>query len=195
MGLSRSAQMARIKSRDTKPERLVRSELWRRSLRYRLRYPVPAGRPDLVFPGHRMVVFIDGCFWHGCPEHYVPPRSKRGYWEAKLEGNVRRDIQQTQQLEAAGWRVIRAWECEVEESPAQVADRIEAQIKRSGTMPTVEWRVLRVSGIDRQGSKECRILVDLRNSERCRVAVRARSFASLRRGRPREADPGFQTGG
>lgn len=176
MGLSRSAQMARIKSRNTKPERLLRSELWRRGLRYRLRYRVPAGRPDLVFPGRRLVIFIDGCFWHGCPEHYVPPRSRRDYWEAKLEGNVRRDIRQTQELEAAGWRVIRVWECEIEGSVVQVADRTESQVLDPGTMPTTAWRVLRVSWLDRHGSKEERTLVDLRQTSMRRVVSRARSF-------------------
>lgn len=176
MGLSRSAQMARIKSSDTKPERLLRSELWGRGLRYRLRHRVPAGRPDLVFPGRRVAVFVDGCFWHGCPDHYVPPRSRREYWEQKLAGNVQRDIFQTRQLEAAGWRVIRVWSCEIEASVVEVADRISSLLEDPRPVVTSAWRVLRVDWLDDCGEKEHRILVDLRDSRSRQIITRARSF-------------------
>src|SRR5439155_2473646 len=114
MSLSRSEQMARIRGRDTAPEVRLRQALWRAGLRFRLKRSDLSIRPDLVFASaSRIAVFIDGCFWHGCPDHYVPPRSAIGFWSKKLAVNVERDCRQTLALEAAGWRVLRFWECEV----------------------------------------------------------------------------------
>src|SRR5580692_10585444 len=109
MGLSRSEQMARIRSRNTTPERVLRGLLWSAGLRYRLHATTPAGRPDIVFPGTRVAVFVDGCFWHGCPDHYVRPRSSSDFWSRKLLENFKRDGAQTERLEALGWRVCRIW--------------------------------------------------------------------------------------
>src|SRR5262245_35460834 len=98
MPLSRSEQMARIRSCNTSPEILLRRALWREGLRYRLHVRTVTARPDLVLAHYRTAVFIDGCFWHGCPEHYVPPRSSSLYWAEKLATNVSRDIRQSRAL-------------------------------------------------------------------------------------------------
>jgi DNA mismatch endonuclease (patch repair protein) len=102
------------RGRDTAPEMAVRQALHRQGLRYRvgLRLSLPAGavRPDIVFIRQRVAVFIDGCFWHGCPQHGTRPRSNRRYWDAKLARNRARDKRDTARLEAAGWRVLRVWE-------------------------------------------------------------------------------------
>ncbi len=89
-GLTRSQQMSRIRGGNTNPERIVARALWAAGLRYRLRLSRLAGRPDIVFTGARLAVFIDGCFWHGCPEHYVRPRSRSVFWRRKLRENVAR---------------------------------------------------------------------------------------------------------
>lgn len=104
----RSERMSRVKGGDTKPEVIFRKALWREGLRYRLRYNV-FGRPDIVFPGPKVAVFVDGCFWHGCPKHYRPPKTRTDWWENKISGNKKRDLKVTRQLEAEGWRVLRFW--------------------------------------------------------------------------------------
>jgi len=129
MGLTRSEQMARIRSRDTKPEWILRRELHRRGLRYRVALRVEGCRPDIVFPSKRLAVFVDGCFWHGCPDHYIRPKSSVAFWDEKLRVNRKRDAAQTSRLEAAGWTVVRLWEHEVTASPEKAADRIEALVQ------------------------------------------------------------------
>ena len=104
----RSERMSRVRGQDTKPEIVFRKALWREGLRYRLRYKL-FGRPDIVFPGPRVAVFVDGCFWHGCPEHYRPPKTKTDWWEKKISGNKKRDLEVTQHLEDEGWKVLRFW--------------------------------------------------------------------------------------
>jgi DNA mismatch endonuclease (patch repair protein) len=124
MSLTRSQQMSRIRSRDTKPELILRRILWSRGLRYRLHAKTPFGRPDLVFARKKVAVFVDGCFWHGCPDHYAPPRSQSRFWAEKLRQNVARDRLQTRQLEAHGWRVVRLWEHEIADQLADAAERV-----------------------------------------------------------------------
>ncbi len=87
----RSRCMSRIRGRDTHPELLVRKALWRRGFRFRLKNRLP-GRPDIVFGSAKVAVFIDGCFWHACPEHGVKPSANARFWHSKLEGNVQRDL-------------------------------------------------------------------------------------------------------
>jgi DNA mismatch endonuclease, patch repair protein len=99
--------------RDTKPELALRSLLWARGLRYRVDHKVLSGmrrRADLAFLGPRVAVFVDGCFWHRCPEHGSMPRANREWWAAKLERNVERDRDTDARLAAAGWLVVRIWE-------------------------------------------------------------------------------------
>lgn len=108
-----SARMARVLRRDTKPEIALRREVHARGLRYRVdRSPIPAlrGRADLVFQGAQVAVYVDGCFWHACPEHGTLPKSNREWWRHKLESNTARDVHTDELLRAAGWEVIRVWE-------------------------------------------------------------------------------------
>ena len=108
--------MSRIRSRDTSIELAVRRHLFSRGFRYRLHYPLP-GKPDIVFPGRRIAVFVNGCFWHmhGCRLSSIPS-TRRGFWEAKLAGNRARDMENRTALERGGWTVVTVWECEVEAS-------------------------------------------------------------------------------
>lgn len=100
--------------RDTAPEVALRKELWRRGLRgYRLEWRLPFDRrrrADIAWPGRRVAVFVDGCFWHGCPEHFVLPENNRDWWQQKIARNVRRDRDTDARLEAAGWASVRVWE-------------------------------------------------------------------------------------
>jgi DNA mismatch endonuclease (patch repair protein) len=111
----RSYNMSRIRSKNTKPEEIVRKYLFSRGLRYRKcdkRYP---GKPDMIFPKYRTAVFVNGCFWHShenCPG-FVVPKSNLEYWLPKLERNKIRDKANISLLEADGWRVITVWECEL----------------------------------------------------------------------------------
>jgi DNA mismatch endonuclease (patch repair protein) len=116
--------MQTTRKRDTRAEILVRSAAHHRGLRYRVDIPPLRGmrrRADLVFPSARVAVFIDGCFWHNCPEHGTLPRNNRGWWQEKLAGNQLRDRDTDTRLRQAGWAVIRVWE---HENPEDVADRI-----------------------------------------------------------------------
>lgn len=101
---------------DTKPELAVRRALHRRGRRYRVHHPIELDtvrvRPDVVFTRARVAVFIDGCYWHGCPTHGTRARANAGYWSAKIARNRARDIRNDAALQGAGWRVVRAWEHE-----------------------------------------------------------------------------------
>ena len=112
--LGRRRNMQAIRRRDTKPELAVRSLLHARGLRYRCDLRLKIGersvRPDIVFTRRKVAVFIDGCFWHSCPEHSKPPKNNTGYWHPKLQRNHERDVENTAVLEGAGWIVVRAWE-------------------------------------------------------------------------------------
>lgn len=122
--LSRSENMARIRSRDTQPEMLLRRALWHSGLRYRLRYDLP-GRPDLVAVKKRLAIFVDGCFWHGCPIHYSAPTRSAEKWAAKLRRNVERDLIVNDQLAELGWSVLRVWQHQLQKIDI-VVDRIRA---------------------------------------------------------------------
>lgn len=118
MGMNRSENMRRIRSKDTAPEMAVRSLAHRLGYRYRLHRKDIPGKPDLVFPGRRKVIFIHGCFWHqhpGCREGR-PPKSNTAYWLPKLERNMERDKDALARLAAAGWDVLVIWECETKDA-------------------------------------------------------------------------------
>jgi DNA mismatch endonuclease (patch repair protein) len=106
--------MAAIRRKNTKPEMAVRSILHAAGLRYRCDLRVElaerAVRPDIVFTRRKVAVFIDGCFWHSCPQHGAMPKKNIDYWQAKLARNRERDIADTVALQSAGWTVIRGWE-------------------------------------------------------------------------------------
>ncbi len=107
----RSYCMSRIRGKDTKPELVLRRALWGAGLRYRTNHKL-FGKPDIVFVRRRVVVFVDGCFWHGCPEHYRPPKTSGEFWQAKVAKNKLRDKEVTRRLQSEGWRVLRFWEHE-----------------------------------------------------------------------------------
>lgn len=118
--------------RDTKPEAALRSELWRRGLRYRVDFKVVGRRRrvDIASTRAKVAVFVDGCFWHRCPEHGSLPKANRAWWTEKLEANERRDRDTDTELVAAGWLVIRIWE---HEDPIEAADRVEAAVRTRGS--------------------------------------------------------------
>lgn len=114
----RSAMMANIKSRNTRPEMAVRRAAHRLGLRFRLHRRDLPGSPDLVFPRRRTALFVHGCYWHrhhGCKYAYNP-KSNVEFWQKKLQTNVDRDIRVRQELEVGGWNVVIIWECETRDS-------------------------------------------------------------------------------
>ncbi|UGB37235.1 very short patch repair endonuclease [Frateuria soli] len=114
---TRSRMMSGIRGKNTRPELAVRSFLHRAGLRFRLHAKLP-GKPDLVFPKYRTVVFVHGCFWHrheDCP-YATTPASNPVFWQEKFNSNVRRDKKVRQQLEALGWRVLVIWGCQLDEA-------------------------------------------------------------------------------
>ena len=175
MSLTRSQVMSRIQGRHTKPELILRRLLWQSGFRFRLHAKTPFGRPDLVFPGPKVAVFVDGCFWHGCPEHYVRPRTSTAFWAEKLAANVNRDVDQTRRLEQDGWRVCRVWEHEVFEQPASAAREIARSIRSRRWRPPTSWRVERVEQINPVTDLEQRYLRELRSKEEPRIDARKRT--------------------
>ena len=123
------------RSRDTKPELLVRRSLHARGLRFRVDLrPEPAvrTRADIVFTRRRIAVYIDGCFWHGCPLHGTSPKAHAEYWTPKLARNVERDGESTAALEQRGWLVLRFWS---HEPVAEVVDKIAAHVRAANAGP------------------------------------------------------------
>ncbi len=126
----RSAVMARIRSRGNRDTELVMVALlraagitgWRRGLKL-------PGRPDFVFRAERVCVFVDGCFWHGCPAHFRRPKSNRKFWDAKIARNRARDRRVGRELRAAGWTVLRVWEHALKR-PGAVAGRLRRALGR-----------------------------------------------------------------
>lgn len=120
---------------DTRPEKLLRSELHKRGMRFRKDLPIDVGesrhpRPDIVFTRRKVAVFLDGCFWHLCPVHgRIPGGKNSSYWKAKLEGNRERDQRDTELLVRSGWRVVRIWEHEL---LCDAVDAVEAALKGNG---------------------------------------------------------------
>lgn len=120
--------MAAVKGKDTKPEMIVRKYLFSRGLRYRVNNRRLPGSPDIVLKKYKTVVFIDGCFWHGhegC-RYFRIPKSNVDFWRHKIAMNIARDYSNTVDLQLAGWRVIRIWECE-----------IKTKVKREITLSTL----------------------------------------------------------
>jgi DNA mismatch endonuclease, patch repair protein len=112
----RSARMARIPSRNTAPEKALRKELHSRGFRFRLHNAGLPGKPDLVFPRYKTVVFVHGCFWHrhkGC-NISTTPKSNVEFWQAKFDRNTERDLEVRRALLRQGWQVLVAWECELQ---------------------------------------------------------------------------------
>lgn len=125
-------RMKAARSRDTKPELALRSELHQRGLRFRVDQPVLEDRrrrrADLVFASRQVAVFVDGCFWHGCPTHGTWPKSNAEWWRAKINTNRARDADTNAELRRAGWIVVRVWEHEL---AVDSADRVEVALRMS----------------------------------------------------------------
>lgn len=141
--VTRSRMMAGIRSKDTKPELLLRRALHRRGLRYRLHVSALPGKPDLVFPAKRAVLFAHGCFWHGHTCHlFRLPSTRQEFWEAKIAGNRAADSRALAGLLAAGWRVGVVWECSLKGKlrlpQEEVIDRCAEWL--AGGEPTFELR-------------------------------------------------------
>ena len=116
--------MSALKRRDNGPELAVRCLLHASGLRYRVAYPIPGQRRrtiDIAFPRARLAVYIDGCFWHGCPAHGTSPKANRAWWAEKIAANRARDAAAATQLEGLGWTVVRFWE---HEPPDEVAGAV-----------------------------------------------------------------------
>jgi DNA mismatch endonuclease, patch repair protein len=126
----RSANMSRIRSRDTSPEMAVRRLVHGMGYRYRLHVAQLPGKPDLVFPRLKRIIEVRGCFWHqhhGCIDSHIP-KSRTEYWAPKLARNQRRDKENGRKLRALGWRVCAVWECEVKNT-VKLSKRLAAFLK------------------------------------------------------------------
>ncbi len=116
----RSYNMSRIKGKNTKPEMLVRKFLHANGFRYRLHDKKLPGKPDIVLPKYKTVIFVHGCFWHGhegC-KYYTVPKTRTEWWEEKINGNIVKDNKAVQHLQQAGWKVIIIWECHLKKDKA-----------------------------------------------------------------------------
>lgn len=132
---TRSYNMSRIRSKNTKPEELVRKYLFSQGFRYRKNDNRLPGKPDIVLPKYKTVIFVNGCFWHkheGC-KYFVWPKSNAKFWEKKIESNVTRDKKTHQQLKDLGWKVLIVWECELkknrqEETLVNIINALRAEL-------------------------------------------------------------------
>ena len=133
----RSRCMAAIKGKDTMPEMIVRKYLFSCGLRFRIQVRKLAGKPDIVLPKYKTVIFVDGCFWHGHEDcrYFRLPKSNVEFWKAKIERNVARDVCNEVALKALGWRVVRVWECELRNkvNREETLNRIYDSITSYGT--------------------------------------------------------------
>lgn len=122
--MGHSKRLAKQRSKDTGPEMALRRLLFARGFRYRVhKRPLPSLNRlgDLVFARERLVVFVDGCFWHGCALHFTVPRSNSSFWVDKVSRNRERDVDTDSRLKAAGWTVVRVWE---HEDPGEACQRV-----------------------------------------------------------------------
>ena len=123
----RSYNMSRIRGRNTKPELIVRSLVHQMGFRFRLHRRDLPGKPDLVLPRHRKVIFVHGCFWHRhrCRRGQVVPQTNAEFWDAKRTGNVERDRRNLRKLRRLGWKVLVLWECWTRQPETQIIPRLQ----------------------------------------------------------------------
>lgn len=124
-----SRRMARVRQKGTGAELSLRKELHARGLRYRLQVPLltkPRRVADIVFSAARVAIFVDGCFWHGCPDHGSWPKNNAQFWRDKIEANRARDEDTDRRLQDSGWKVVRIW---AHEGPDEAAERIESMVR------------------------------------------------------------------
>lgn len=128
----RSQIMAKVHSRDTTPEIKVRKLLHSLGYRFRLHRTDLPGKPDIVLPKYKTVIFVNGCFWHGCPTcHHakVRPKDHSDYWNKKLDRNIQRDKENYSKLTDSGWKVVIVWECETKKKNfSQLETRLKAEL-------------------------------------------------------------------
>lgn len=130
-----SRRMAKVRQKGTDAEMALRQEMYRIGLRYRIDYEVlkkPRRVADVAFPGRKIAVFVDGCFWHGCPEHATWPKRNAEFWRQKIEANRQRDADTNTRLRAIGWTVLRFWS---HESPAKAAAMVARAVANADTKP------------------------------------------------------------
>lgn len=128
----RSYNMSQIRSKNTKPEELVRKYLFSKGFRYRKNDARLPGKPDIVLPKYKTVIFVNGCFWHGhegC-KYFVWPKNNEGFWRHKITSNITRDSEKHMQLKELGWKVIVVWECQLKKHIlSQTLSQLYAQIR------------------------------------------------------------------
>lgn len=152
----RSWNMSRIKSGNTKPEKVVRSLLHAMGYRFRLHRKDLPGKPDVVLPKYKTVIFIHGCFWHrhdGC-KNATMPKTNTEFWENKLSQNIDRDRKKQLNLERLGWKVIVIWECETEGFPKELATKLQRQISYPDIEGTYEDLLMVAEKKEGYGEKE-----------------------------------------
>ena len=148
--LQRHECMSHIRSKDTKPEQLVRQALWHNGYRYRLHVKGLPGKPDIVLPKYRTVIFINGCFWHGHKDckYYTVPKTNTDFWVAKVARNQERDQEVWRRLEAKGWSVIIVWECQLKKAVLEgTVNQVAEEIRHNG-------EILRCAQNDRKKARE-----------------------------------------
>lgn len=129
--------MSRIRSKNTKPEIIVRSMLHWAGFRFRIDCRNLPGRPDIVLPKYRTVIFVNGCFWHrhsGCPET-TTPKSRTEFWQNKFEANVRRDQRCRRMLRKLGWKTVVVWTCQIKKDPQRVFMRLDRLLRGADALP------------------------------------------------------------
>lgn len=131
---TRSRMMSGIRGKNTGPERELRRQLWARGFRFRIHDRSTPGTPDISHKGRKVAIFVDGCFWHGCPLHYKRPSTRMKFWDSKIAANRKRREVVLHDLREARWNVLQVWECEVRADPAAVANKAAALLgsMRSG---------------------------------------------------------------
>lgn len=127
----RSEVMSKIGPK-TSLERKLSGRLRALGLKHGMHYKKLPGKPDIVFPDKKLAVFIDGCFWHKCPRHYIRPATRTAFWTGKIDGNVKRDRIVNRKLGKAGWRILRIWEHTMEKSPEYVVSKIRKKLFQRG---------------------------------------------------------------
>lgn len=131
----RSYNMSRIRGKNTKPEEIVRKYLFAHGFRYRKNDPRLPGKPDIVLPKYKTVIFVNGCFWHGhegC-KYFVWPKSNEDFWKVKISGNIQRDIHNRKLLSDQGWNVMTVWECGLKKSAIDATlNNLADQLKSCG---------------------------------------------------------------
>ena len=125
----RSEIMSMVKNKDSKIEVKFREALWKVGFRYRKNATKYFGKPDLIFKKRKIVIFIDSCFWHGCKKHGSMPKTRKVFWEAKIENNKQRDKDVSDHYKKLRWKVFRVWEHDIKKDRQKIIDRIKSELE------------------------------------------------------------------